>query len=478
MVITDWGGAHDTKQAAENGLDIEMGSYTNGLTSESAFGYNDYYLADPYLKMLKSGEVSDSTINAKASNILRLIFRTAMNTGKPFGSLASPEHYAAAKQISDESIVLLKNNGLLPLNPAKHKRILVVGENATRNLTAGGGSSELKAKNVYTPLEALKGIFETVDYQPGYISGRPMYHAEDVIPQTTLDSLRSEAVKNAANYDAVVYIGGLNKNGWQDCESTDRREYNLPWGQDKIIEELVAANPNTVVANITGNAYAMPWADKVPAIMQSWYLGTMVGPAMADAISGKTNPSGKLPFSFPKKLEDNGAHHFGEASYPGIEKKLRGVDPQQEYLEDILVGYRWHDTKKIPALFPFGHGLSYTDFKVGKAVASAKDMASDGTITVTVPVENVGAYEGKETLQLYIGDDKASVLRPLKELKNFKKISLKPGEKMDVSFTVTPDDLKFFDEASHSWVAEPGTFTAFVGTSSTDIKSSVKFKYH
>ncbi len=477
VVITDWGGAHDTKQAAENGLDIEMGSYTNGLTSESAFGYNDYYLADPYLKMLRSGEVSDSTVNAKASNILRLIFRTAMNTDKPFGSLASPEHYAAAKQISDESIVLLKNTGLLPLDPARYRKILVVGENAIRNLTDGGGSSELKAKNIYTPLEALKGIYETVDFQPGYISGRPMYHNEDIIPQSTLDSLRNEAVRNAADYDAVIYIGGLNKNGWQDCESTDRREYNLPWGQDRIIAELVAANPNTVVANITGNAYAMPWADKVPAIIQNWYLGTMVGPAMADVISGKTNPSGKLPFSFPKCLEDNGAHHFGAASYPGIENKLRGVEPQQEYLEDILVGYRWHDTKKIPALFPFGHGLSYTDFKFGKATASAAKMSSDGSITVSIPVENAGSVEGKETVQLYIGDDKSTVLRPVKELKKFRKIDLRPGEKTEVEFTITPDDLKFFDETSHEWVAEPGTFTAYLGTSSKDIKSSVKFQY-
>lgn len=475
-VITDWGGAHDTKQAAENGLDIEMGSYTNGLTSESNFGYDDYYLANPYLNMLKSGEVSDSTVNAKARNILRLIFRTAMNTDKPFGSLASPEHYAAAKQISDEAIVLLKNNGILPLDPAKYKRILVVGENATRPLQEGGGSSELKTKDMFTPLVALKDVFEVVDYQPGYKSGRAMYHHEDVIPQTVLDSLRNEAVAAAKNYDAVIYIGGLNKNGWQDCESTDRREYNLPWGQDKIIEELVAANPNTVVANISGNAYAMPWLDKVPAVVQSWYLGTMIGPAMADMLSGKVNPSGKLPFSFPKKLQDNAAHHFGEVSYPGIEKKLNGVDPQQEYLEDILVGYRWHDTKKIPSLFPFGHGLSYTTFNYGKPTISAKEMTDGETITISVPVINTGNVEGKETVQLYIGDDKASVVRPLKELKHFSKVSLKPGETTNVDFVITADDLKFFDDKAHEWVAEPGYFKAYVGSSSTDIRHTLPFK--
>lgn len=475
-VITDWGGAHDTKQAAENGLDIEMGSYTNGLTSESDFGYDDYYLANPYLKMLRSGEVSDSTVNAKARNILRLIFRTAMNAEKPFGSLASPEHYAAAKQISDEAIVLLKNNGILPLDPSKYKRILVVGENAVRPLQEGGGSSELKTKDMFTPLQALREVFEVVDYQPGYKSGRAMYHNEDIIPLSTLDSLRNAAVAAAPGYDAVIYIGGLNKNGWQDCESTDRREYNLPWGQDLIIEQLAAANPNTVVANISGNAYAMPWLDKVPAVVQSWYLGTMIGPAMADMLSGKVNPSGKLPFSFPKRLEDNAAHHFGEASYPGIEKKLNGVDPQQEYLEDILVGYRWHDTKKIPSMFPFGHGLSYTTFNYGKPMVSAKEMTDGENITITVPVTNTGKVEGKETVQLYIGDDKASVLRPVKELKHFDKVNLKPGETVNVEFVISEDDLKFFDDKAHSWVAEPGSFKAYVGSSSTDIRHTLPFR--
>jgi len=492
VVITDWGGAHDTKQAALNGLDIEMGSFTNGLTSEAEFGYNDYYLADPYLNMMKNGEVPESTVDDKARNILRLIFRTAMDTDKPFGSIVTPEHYAAAKQIGDESIVLLKNNGLLPLQPGKYKKILVVGENAVRKLNFGGGSSELKVKDMFTPLDAIRNLYgDDVKYAEGYRTGRWMYDHEDVIPAEILDSLRNEAVALAKDADAVIYIGGLNKNGFQDCESTDRREYNLPWGQDKLIEELAAANPNLLVANISGNAYAMPWIDKVPAVLQSWYLGTMIGPSMVDVISGKTNPSGKLPFSFPKKLEDNGAHHFGEISYPGIEgatagnaaDDLKGADvsagndPQQEYLEDIFVGYRWHDTKKIPALFPFGYGLSYTTFKYDKPTASAKEMTADGTITVTVPVTNTGNVEGKEIVQLYIQDEKSSLPRPLKELKGFKKVNLAPGQTAEVSFIITPDDLKFFDDSKHEWIAEPGKFKAMIGASSTDIRSTVQFTY-
>lgn len=492
VVITDWGGAHNTKQAALNGLDIEMGSFTNGLTSESDFGYNDYYLADPYLNMIRKGEVPESTVDVKVRNILRLIFRTAMNTEKPFGSGPNEEHYAAAKQIGDESIVLLKNSGILPLVPRTGMKILVVGENATRPLNQGGGSSELKVKDMFTPLKAIQTTYgEEVRYAMGYKSGRPMYDAEEIIPQVTLDSLHQEAVAMAKEAEVVIYIGGLNKNAYQDCESTDRREYNLPWGQDQLIEDLAAANPNLIIANVSGNAYAMPWLDKVPAVLQSWYLGTMIGPSMVDVISGKINPSGKLPFSFPKKLEDNGAHHFGEASYPGIEgasagnaaNDLKGADvsagndPQQEYLEDIWVGYRWHDTKKIPALFPFGHGLSYTTFSYGKATLSAKEMSADGSLTITVPITNTGSIEGKETVQLYVHDEKSSLPRPLKELKGFKKVNIAPGTTVEVDFTLTPDDLKFFDDNQHKWIAEPGKFKVLIGSSSTDIRNTVQFIY-
>lgn len=475
-VITDWGGAHDTKQAALNGLDIEMGTWTNGLTSESKSPYSDYYLANPYLNMIRSGEVPESTVDDKARNILRLIFRTAMNPDRPFGSATSPEHYAAAKRIGDEAIVLLKNNGILPLDPAKYKKVLVVGENAVRFLNEGGGSSELKVKDMFTPLDALRNTYGNgVTYAEGYRSGRAMYEREDRITQNTLDSLRNQAVAMAKDADAVIYIGGLNKNAFQDCESTDRREYNLPWGQDKIIEELVAVNPNVIVANVTGNAYAMPWLDKVPAVIQSWYLGTMIGPSMADVISGKTNPSGKLPFSFPKRLEDNGAHSFGAESYPGIERE--GKSPQQQYLEDILVGYRWHDTKKIPAMFPFGHGLSYTTFEYDKASLSSNLMEGDKSITVSVPVTNIGKVAGKEVVQLYIADEKSSLPRPLKELKGFKKVELNPSQTEVVKFKITPDDLKFFDYKAHEWIAEPGKFKVYIGSSSTDIKSTLQFSY-
>ncbi|WP_438590066.1 glycoside hydrolase family 3 C-terminal domain-containing protein [Duncaniella muris] len=476
VVVTDWGGAHDTREAALYGLDLEMGSYTNGLTSESEFTTDDYYLANPYIEMLQKGELPMETIDDKARRMLRLNFLTAMKRDKPFGSVATDEHYAVAEQIGNEGIVLLKNAPvgkkgpkLLPLNPDV-KSILVVGDNATRDLMKGGGSSELKVKDNFTPLDGLRAIYgDKVRYAQGYRAGRPMYaHVED-IPQAVQDSLRAQAVAMAKDADVVIFIGGLNKNHQQDCEAGDRQEYGLPFGQPQLIKELSAANPDLVVVLLSGNAVEMPWEKEVPAIIQGWYLGSMAGRSLANVISGKVSPSGKLPFSFPARLEDNGAHSFGAIAYPG--DSIR-----EEYLEDILVGYRWHDTKKIPAFYPFGHGLSYTDFKYGKASASAKTISGDQSLTITIPVSNTGSVEGKEVVQLYIGDESASVLRPLKELKGFEKISLKPGEEKAVTFTVKPDDLKFYDDKTGSWRAEPGKFKAYIGSSSADIRATVPFE--
>lgn len=477
-VITDWGGAHDTRQAALYGLDIEMGSFTNGLTSESEFTYNDFYLARPYLNMLRSGEVPMSTIDDKAARVLRLIFRTAMNRNKPYGSVCTPDHYNAARAIGNEAIVLLKNapvgkkkgKAILPIDANAYRSILVVGDNAVRRLNEGGGSSELKVKDMVSPLEAIRATYgaDKVKFAQGYTAGRPFYYAVDPIDPAVQDSLRAEAVAMARESDLVIFVGGLNKNSYQDCEATDRLDYGLPFGQPELISQLQAACPATVVVLLSGNAVEMPWLDKIPAVVEGWYLGSMGGKSIADVLSGKVNPSGKLPFSWPAKLADNGAHSFGELSYPGDSINVR-------YLDDIFVGYRWHDTKKIPALYPFGHGLSYTTFKYGKATISAREMPAGGQLTITVPVTNTGDRAGKETVQLYIGDEKSSLPRPVKELKHFAKIDLDPGETKEVTFTVTPDDLKFYDDRSGNWVAEPGSFKAYIGASSADIRATLPF---
>ena len=475
VVVSDWGGTHDTKEAALNGLEVEMGSYTDGLSSDNSNGYDSYYLGNAYLKMIEEGKVPESVVNDKAARILRLIFRTSMNRKKPFGSICTEEHYAAAEAIGNEGIVLLKNAPVAKKSPAllplknDCQNILVVGDNATRKLNEGGGSSELKVKDMVSPLDGLRAIYgDRVKYAQGYAAGQPMYGNVNEIPQEVQDKLRAEAVAMAKDADVVILVGGLNKNHLQDCEGGDRQSYGLPFGQEKLIEELQAVNKNLVLVLLSGNAVEMPWIDKVPAIVQGWYLGSMGGKSIANVLSGKVNPSGKLPFSFPVKLTDNGAHSFDSLCYPGD-----GV--KQVYKEDILVGYRWHDTKKIPAAFAFGHGLSYTTFEYGKAVASAKKMTADDQLEISVKVKNTGAVAGKEVVQLYIGDDKSSVVRPLKELKHFQKIALNPGEEQTVTFIVSADDLKYYDEASKDWKAEAGKFKAYIGSSSADIRTVVPF---
>ena len=474
-VISDWGGAHDTKEAVLNGLDIEMGSFTNGLSTGKQSVYDSYYLASAYLKGLKGGTYPMSTIDDKASRILRLIFRTAMNSDRPWGSFTSEEHYNVARTIAEEGIVLLKNgvdkkkNLMLPLSGNKYRSILVVGENATRGLCQAGGSSfTLKVKDEISPLAGLQAKFgDIVKYTKGYESGKPTEeHAGTVT--VFADSLRKEAVKQAAEADVVVFVGGLNKDHFQDAESTDRESISLPFGQNELINEMLKVNKNIVVVLISGNAVEMPWVKNVPAILQAWYLGTESGDAIANVLAGDVNPSGKLPFSFPVKLADNGAHSFGTISYPGD-----GV--KEEYKDDILVGYRWHDTKKIPALFPFGYGLSYTQFKYGKAVIDKNNLSKLDELTVTIPVKNIGKVKGKEVVQLYVGDEKCSVLRPVKELKAFQKIELQPGEEQNVTFKIGQDALKFYSENTHEWISEPGAFKIYIGSSSTDIKSIVEF---
>lgn len=462
VVVSDWGGAHDTYQAANHGLDVEMGTPSP---------YYANILADPYLEAMRAGAIDSVTVNTKVRNILRLIFRTSMSGKRGFGNICSPQHYKLCRQIGTESIVLLKNNGILPLDPSQKRSILVVGENATLPLNLAGGSSELKVKDMYSPLDALREVYgPDVKYAAGYKSGAYTYNVENPVPKAVIDSLHREAVAMARQADVVIYIGGLNKNSYQDCENRDRYTYNLIFGQDSLINAMAEVNPNIIVANISGAPFAMPWIDKVPAVIQSWYIGTMIGPSMADVISGRANPSGKLPFSFPRNIKDCGAHAMGEVSYPGVEDA--DGRHHQEYLDDILVGYRWYDTKKIPALFPFGYGLSYTSFEIGKPTL---EKHRDHWI-IAVPVTNTGKTVGKETLQLYVSDVKSRIPRPEKELKAFSKVHLKPGETKTVTLSLSPDDLKYYDPEAGDWVLEPGKFQLLIATSSTTIHHQIPLK--
>lgn len=475
VVVSDWGGTHDTKQAAENGLDMEFGSWTDGLSWGASNAYDNYYLAAPYLDMLRKGEASTATLDDKARRVLRLIFRTAMNTRKPFGSLNSPEHLAAARRIAGEGMVLLKNEGgVLPIDLGRAKTIAVVGENAIKMMTVGGGSSSLKVRHEYTPLEGIRaaaaGKAEVI-YERGYVGDvtgdyNGVKTGQDLSESRSEAQLIADAAAAARKADAVIFVGGLNKSNHQDCEGDDRLQYGLPYAQDKVIGALAEANPNLAVVIVSGNAVAMPWIDRVPAVLEAWFSGSEAGNALADVVFGAVNPSGKLPFTFPVRLEDNGAHALGE--YPGSDKV--------KYNESIFVGYRWHDKEQLKPLFAFGHGLSYTAFAVGNVKADRTTLVPNGSIRISADVTNTGDRAGAEVVQLYIGDEQPSLPRPVKELKGFQKVSLNPGQTRTVTFEITPGMLHYYDDAKGAWVAEPGAFTAYVGAASDDIRGTVEFE--
>lgn len=482
VVVSDWGGAHDTRQAVENGLDMEFGTWTDGLAFGTSDAYDNYYLASPYRKLIQNGTYTEKELNDKVRRVLRLFFRTNMNRNRQFGSLCSEAHYDAARKIAAEGIVLLQNKGrVLPIDTLKARRVLVVGENAIKMMTVGGGSSSLKVQHEELPLDGLKACLEgmniEVDYARGYVGDITGEYNGVTTGQQLADSrspeeLIAEAVDKARKADYVVFFGGLNKSDYQDAEGHDRKSFALPYDQDKVVEALVKANKRLIFVNISGNAVAMPWKSSVPAIVQGWFLGSTAGHALADVLTGRTNPSGKLPFTWPASLNDVGAHKLN--TYPGTwraDKKI--ID--EEYKEGIFVGYRWADKEKTKPLFAFGHGESYTSFKIGKAKASAASITTADSLSFTVSVTNTGKVAGSETVQLYIHDCESSLPRPYKELKGFRKVYLQPGETKEVTITIGKDALSFYDDKAASWTTEPGQFEALVGNASDNIVSKVAF---
>ena len=481
VVVSDWGGTHDTEQSIKNGLDLEFGSWTNGLSNGASNAYDNYYMAQPYLKLIKEGKVGTTELDDKVRRILRLIFRTEMDRNRPWGSMNSEAHYAAARKIGEAGIVLLKNeNNILPIDLNRTKKILVVGENAVKMMTVGGGSSSLKVEREISPLDGIKarvGDKAEVKWVRGYVGDSSGEYNGVVTGQNLKDNrsaeeLIAEAVKAAKESDVVIFIGGLNKSDGQDCEDSDREGLNLSYGQDELISALAKANKNLVVVNISGNAIAMPWVKDVPSIVQDWYIGSEAGTALASILMGDVNPSGKLPFTFPVKLEDNSAHALGEY----VSKKSENVI-DVKYNESIFVGYRWADKqKKVKPLFAFGHGLSYTTFEYGKVAIDKKEMTKDEMLTVTVSVTNTGKRDGAEVVQLYISDLKSSLPRPIKELKGFKKVFLKAGETQTVTFEIEKEALQYYNDIKQEWVVEPGKFEAIVAASAADIRGKVAFQ--
>ena len=483
VVVSDWGGCHDTEEAIKNGLDLEFGSWTDGLTMGATNAYDNYFLALPYKRLIQEGKYTTKELDEKVRRILRLFYRTTMKREKPFGFLCSESHYDAALKIAQEGIVLLKNErNLLPLDLSKSKRILVVGENAIKMMTVGGGSSSLKVQREILPLDGLAAqcakFGVQCDYARGYVGDTVQSYngvtvGRSIAETRSSEELLAEAVEKAKGADYVIVFGGLNKSNYQDCEGHDRQQYGLPYAQDQLLEALAKVNKNLVYVNISGNGVAMPWVKSVPAIMQGWFIGSEAGEALASVLVGDANPSGKLPFTWYQRLDDCGAHALN--AFPGVWRDdYKIID--EEYKEGIYVGYRWTDKQKIRPLFAFGHGLSYTTFKLGKLMADKQQLSAGGQISFTVNVTNTGSRAGSETVQLYISDKQCSVDRPVKELKAFQKVFLQPGESQDVTLTIGCDALSFYNEAKGEWTAEPGAFEALVGTASDNLTGKITFE--
>lgn len=501
-VISDWGGTQSTEEAIFNSLDLEFGTWTDGLKMGMANAYDNYYMALPYLKLIQEGKVGTQELEDKARRVLRLIMRTTMNPFRPFGSLNSPEHLEAATRIGDEAIVLLKNSPLktesqkpaetlLPLRLDQIKTIGIIGENAIKMMTVGGGSSSLKVQHEISPLQGIRhrlaGTGIEVRYARGYVGDtggeyNGVRTGQDLSESRSATELTAEAVQLAKECDVVIFIGGLNKADHQDAEGTDRIEYGLPYGQDQLIEALANATSRLVVVNISGNPVAMPWADRVNAILQDWYLGSEAGTSLAHVLFGDVNPSGHLAMTWYKSLDQcsvfepvlkKGKQKVADPKrYPGIKE----ADKDQwnlEYSEGLFVGYRHIDQQKLSPLFPFGHGLSYTTFQLEDASVSTVN----GLPVVTATLKNTGSVAGAQVLQLYVNDVKSTVVRPVKELKGFAKVYLQPGESQTVTLSLTRRDLSFYDPNQKEWIAESGKFNLHLGFDSRQILKTLSFNY-
>ena len=470
VYVTDWGAAHSTVPSMEAGLDLEMGTLIDK--------YDDWYYANPLIEAVKSGKVPMSLVDEKVGDVLRVMIKTnVLDPKKRFGpgSMNTKEHQQATYDAAAEAIVLLKNqNNLLPLDFSSIKSLAVIGDNATRKHSNGGLSSEIKAVYEVTPLEALRAKWgDKVDirFAQGYeklstfVEGSNNGQSSGTFSSKTQesDALLKEAVEVARTSDVALLVCGLNHD--YDTESFDRLNMDIPYGQVELIQEVVKANPRTIVIMIAGSPLNMAAVDICsPAIVWAWFNGMEGGNALVDVLSGKVNPSGKMPFTTPVSLDQSPAHALG--NFPGRDLKVN-------YEEDILVGYRWFDTKGLPVVYPFGYGLSYTTFNYSNLNTDKKTYDQADTIQATFTLTNTGDREGAEVAQLYVSDPVCSVMRPVKELKGFKKVFLKPGESRRITLDIPVSSLAFYSEAQSQFVVEPGEFILQLGASASDITQRI-----
>jgi beta-glucosidase len=461
-VISDWGAVHSTTQALWNGTDLEMGT---DLDMKPKADYRKFFLGDTVVRLVETGKIPVSLVDEKVRRLLYVMFKTGMIDGqRKKGEYNTKEHQQTALKVAEEGIVLLKNqDNILPLKPTV-KSIAVIGYNADRKQSMGGGSSQVKAFYEITPLQGLKNIAGNninITYTKGYNIARGASANADMIKQ---------AVQAAAKADVAIIVGGwthgYNYSVWADnaydAEGFDKPNMDMPFGQNELIKAVLAANPNTVVVLMGGGPIDMSqWVDKTKGILQAWYPGMEGGNALAKIIFGEVNPSGKLPMTFPKKLADAPAIKLGQ--FPG-----NGITVN--YFDDIYVGYRYYDTFNVEPQFPFGFGLSYTSFKYSDLdVKTAGDKA-----TVTFSIKNTGSVAGAEVAQLYVKQEKLTLPRPDKELKGFEKVFLQPGETKQVTLTLNKDAFQYFNDVKNEWVMDPGTFDFIVGSSSRDIRLTGK----
>ena len=470
VYVTDWGAAHSTVPSMEAGLDLEMGTLIDK--------YEDWYYANPLIEAVKSGKIPMSLVDEKVGDVLRVMIKTnVLDPKKRFGpgSMNTKEHQQATYDAAAEAIVLLKNqNNLLPLDFSSIKSLAVIGDNATRKHSNGGLSSEIKAVYEVTPLEALRAKWgDKVDirFAQGYeklstfVEGSNNGQSSGTFSSKTQesDALLKEAVEVARTSDVALLVCGLNHD--YDTESFDRLNMDIPYGQVELIQEVVKANPRTIVVMIAGSPLNMAAVDICsPAIVWAWFNGMEGGNALVDVLSGKVNPSGKMPFTTRVSLDQSPAHALG--NFPGRDLKVN-------YEEDILVGYRWFDTKGLPVVYPFGYGLSYTTFNYSNLNTDKKTYDQADTIQATFTLTNTGDREGAEVAQLYVSDPVCSVMRPVKELKGFKKVFLKPGESRRITLDIPVSSLAFYSEAQSQFVVEPGEFILQLGASTSDIKQKI-----
>jgi beta-glucosidase len=470
FVVSDWGSTYSTANTVNAGMDLEMPggepvkAWMKSDNARESGNSGGWLVPEKVLPEIAAGKISKATIDDNVGRILRVMF-TAGLFDKPHtggGEVDTQEQRALARKAADESVVLLKNSGdTLPLDAAKIHSVVVIGPNAAAARTGGGGSSLVNPKYSVAP---LKGIQDKAGQglQVTYALGVAM-EGEDASKDTAevREQMRNEAVQAAGKADAaIIFVGRSPK---IESEDFDMKTLDLPAGQDDLIAAVAKANKHTIVVlNAGGPVIMSKWLAQVPALVDMWYGGQEGGNAIADVLFGDVNPSGKLPVSFVKEWKDSPAY----GHYPGVNLHV-------EYAEGIYVGYRYFDTKKVEPLFPFGYGLSYTKFEYSDLKVSPASAGKQ--VEVSLQLRNSGDRAGAEVVELYVHDGHSSVDRPVQELKGFRRVALKPGEKTTVNFTLDRAAFSFYSDAKKDWVAEPGTFDVLVGASSRDIRAKAAF---